>query len=191
MSMETVRLRPKEKRLINGLSVEMRVVDGFESDPFINDTAHHEACHILAAFLMGVTVHGATDKPGEGYSGATFLGSFNAIVAAAAEAMGCDGTGHDLWQIEAMGENPKTAVSSARSLLSERIQELLAIATILRKRRNISGEEAREAKDKAGEEPLLEITVTNPKTGAQRKERRGANDNEPIVIPQEEILEAA
>lgn len=194
--MESLYIRPGERRrLVNGLDIEVRAANdnGFEIDESIDkhDTAYHEACHALVALILGIAVIEVTNRPGPGYAGATWVAYFNAVVAAAAEAMGCDGTGSedhpgsDIHQIKESGQSVSWAVSEARRLLEGRERELLAIATIIKKRRTISGGEVHEAKKKAEEEPIFEITVTDSKTGRVKKEMREANDNGPIYIETE------
>ena len=144
---------------------------GMEIDETISesDTEFHEAAHTLAAILLGIGVSHVTNVPTSEYQGATFTTRWNAIVAAAAESQECNGTGHDMMQVRAHGENPGWAVSAARSLLAGRRRELLAIATLLKKRNTISGGESRDAANSARDGLLFEVVVTRLDGKAERR----------------------
>lgn len=145
MGLEQVRIPHEEKHStspVSGMLISVERVHG----PVIEDTdgtSDHEACHVLAAQELGISVDEASNVPGPGYNGYTAIAHFDPIVAAAAEAMHCDGTGHDLWSIAKAGFDPAQAVSAARSLLSGRKDELSAIATAIHRGRTVSGAQMR------------------------------------------------
>ncbi len=103
---------------------------------------YHEACHALAQLLLGKGVRYLTNIPEGDSAGHTAVDSLDPVVAAAAEAMGCVGTGHDLMMIEVLGHDVHAAIEGARRLLRGRETEILAIATMLREKRTLGGTEA-------------------------------------------------
>lgn len=152
MEVERVRLGLGEaetvKNLANGDRVRVRRKEGRVVAKNINGTARHEGWHSLAGMLVGIGVLQATDQPGPGYSGATWISEYERRVVAAPEAMGCDGTGQDLRDIEEHGDSVEAAVADARALLAGHQDELAAVATEIQKRGTASGAEMRFAKDR-------------------------------------------
>jgi hypothetical protein len=155
--------------------IDVRKIQGATIDPNISplETAHHEAAHVVMAFLVGITVIEATDKPGPGYGGYTLTtGSASAyksaLVFAAAEAQGSKGTGKenespgsDMWWIRALGFEPSEMVSRARNMLSNEKNQskILAVATKIRNKRFISGSEAEKVAEDAEKETVIALTV--------------------------------
>ena len=178
MSLERVSLGLDEKAtdaVVEGADVAIVRVGGAVVEHGVGGTAYHEACHAVAAMLLNITVFEATDIPGPGYGGYTSIAEFDSTVAAAAEAMGCDGTGHDLWSIAMQGDDPDAAVSSARSLLSGHMDELKAVATSIHGNGLASGATMDHARTRVTED-LVRVTIENP-DGTTRTElktlRRG------------------
>lgn len=161
--------------VVEGAQVAIERVGGVVVEHGVGGTAYHEACHALAAMLLDITVFEATDVPGPGYGGYTSVAEFDSTVAAAAEAMGCDGTGHDLWSIAMHGDDPDAAVASARSLLSPHMEELNAVATSIQSNRIATGDMMDTARTRVTED-LVRVTIENP-DGTTRTElktlRRG------------------
>lgn len=177
MGFEKVNLELTERttsKLVDGADIAVERVAGAVVENGVNSVAYHEACHALAAMLLNIAVSGATDIPGPGYLGATWVADYHPTVAAAAEAMGCDGTGHDMWTVWAMGDDPSTAVSNARALLWGREDELRAVATSIQNAGMASGTEMYEAQSRV-EEDVVKVTIE--KNGETRTEyktiRRG------------------
>lgn len=142
MSLEKVDLTLTEAEKtaeVGGVEVRVRRTEGSVTDWTVNSTAYHEACHAVAALLLGITVHKATDIPSAEYGGATWVDRYDPLVTAAAEARGCDGTGHDMWTIAMMGDSPSSAVSGARALLSGQDSALKAVATAIQRAGTASG----------------------------------------------------
>ena len=70
-----------------------------------------------------------------------------AAAAAAAEALGCSGTGHDMFITEhVLGVGPSVAKSAARSALSGKSEEMYEVATLLQERRTIGQSDVDEAR---------------------------------------------
>ncbi|HVF68958.1 MAG TPA: hypothetical protein VNA13_00150, partial [Xanthomonadales bacterium] len=103
-----------------------------------SDTAQHEAKHAVVAILTNTGVESATIIPGPGYLGLTKLSGFNAA-AAAADADGHGGTGHDLFIISASGHDVGSARSVARSVISSNRDEAEATASLIEERGIVSG----------------------------------------------------
>ncbi len=164
MGLERVSLGLSEAnstQVVEGAEVVVERVAGTVVEGGVNGTAFHEACHALAAMLLNITVFEATDIPSGDYSGATWLAEYDPTVAAAAEAMGCDGTGHDMWTIAMMGDSPDAAVASARSLLSGHGDELNAVATSIQSAGTASGVTMDHARTRVSED-IVEVTIKNP-----------------------------
>ncbi len=149
-----------------------------------DDTAYHEACHVLAAVLLDITVHEATNIPGPGYGGYTSLAQYDTTVAAAAEAMGCDGTGHDMYTVEMHGGDHGTAVARARALLSGRKDDLLAIATAIEKKGTATGSQMAEHRERLARDLVL-ITFRLPDGTTMREYRTTQDDRVHLLIPDE------
>ncbi len=188
MGFERVNLGLQEAEtstVVAGAEVVVRRLEGSVVDMSVNPVAFHEACHALAAMLLNITVFSATDVPSSDYLGATFLGEYNPTVAAAAEAMGCAGTGHDLWSIWVMGYDPSTEISNARALLSGHEDELNAVATAIQNSGSASGGEMAAAEARVDAD-VVEVTVENPEDHTVKREyrtlRRGMLDI-PIELP--------
>lgn len=178
MGNERVQVRHDEQctsQYVGGAAVSVARTKG----PVIethDQTAYHEACHALAAMILGITVHEATNIPGPGYGGYTSVARYDTTVAAAAEAMGCDGTGHDMWTVAMHGEDPSDAVASARALLSGRKNDLLAIATAIEQNGVATGSQMAEHHERLARD-LVSVTVTAP-DGTTTTEYRTAYDTE-------------
>ena len=175
------------KTLADGTELVVERVAGTVASEWVDPVAFHEACHALAGILLNLAVYSATDIPGPGYLGATFLGDYHPTVAAAAEAMGCAGTGHDMWSIWATGHDPQAAVSNARSLLSGHHYELKAIATAIHESGSASGSEMVDAKTRVNSDL---VKVTWEKNGVTRTEyktllRGSTHITPPIELPQQ------
>ena len=168
------------EELSDGTKVTVRRVEGAVTDWSINGTAYHEACHAVAAILLGIPVYAATDQPGPGYGGATWVAGYDRRVAAAAEAKGCAGTGHDMWTIAMMGDSPTAAVAEAASLLSGQESQLKAVATIIQRAGMASGQQMHNASERTTVD-LVEVRTENP-DGTTETETRVARDNA-IDIP--------
>src|SRR3990170_4629605 len=71
-----------------------------------------------------------------------------AAAAAAAEALGCSGTGHDMFITEhVLGVDPSVAKSAARSVLSGKSEEIYEVATLLQERSTIGQTDVEEARE--------------------------------------------
>ncbi len=171
-------------QMVEGAEVVVERLGGTVVEQSINGTAFHEACHAVAAMLLNITVFEATDIPGPGYGGYTSIAEFDSTVAAAAEAMGCDGTGHDMWSIAANGDDPDTAVASARALLSGQMNTLNAVATSIQENGVASGQTMAEAQGRVSED-MVEVTIKNP-DGTYKTELRTLRGGELyLAIPRE------
>ncbi len=183
MGNERVRLglRDKEEGIsVGDTEVRVRRKEGAVEAGYINHTAYHEACHALAALLVGVGLHKATDQPGDGYDGATWTGGYDRVVAAAAHAMGCRGTRHDMWTVRVMGDSPTAATAAAFALLAGRVSEINAIATEIQSQRVASGTQMAHARKRVRED-TVEVTV-RPKNGPERVETRTLTQNVVDVV---------
>jgi hypothetical protein len=171
-------------KTLEGVEVVVERLGGTVVESAINGTAFHEACHSLAAMLLNITVLEATDIPSGDYSGATWVTEYDPTVVAAAEAMGCDGTGHDMWTIAANGDDPDAAVASARALLTGHMDSLNAVASSIQDHGLVSGQTMAEARTRISED-LVEVTIKNP-DGTLRTELRTLRGGELYLsIPRE------
>ncbi len=175
----------EQKKLKGGETITITKVRGPEIAETIDPVALHEACHTLAALVLGIPVHRVSTVPGPGYLGVTELGAFNPVVAAAAAAWGCDGAGDedspgsDIWQIKHSGEGISSALSRARHILDARRIELYTIASAIQRSRTISGSEAAHAKREAEHGTLLEVRLRRA-DGRETTVRRTVRPHEPI-----------
>jgi hypothetical protein len=187
MGLERVHLGLNEAeavRTVGDMSVSVVRVEGAVVEHAIGSTAYHEACHALAALLLGMDLIEASDVPGPGYGGYTLTGEFHPTMAAAAEAMGCDGTSHDLWQIAARGYSPDVAVAHAQALLWGREEELRALATEIQTERTATGTDLADAKGRVTED-VVEVTYTDAE-GREVVERKTLRRGEVYLdIPRE------
>ena len=90
-----------------------------------------------------------------------------AAAAAAAEALGCSGTGHDMFITEhALGVDPSVAKSAARSVLSGKSEEMYEVATLLQERGTIGQADVEEARENVKKRNkgifLIEVEVMTP-----------------------------
>lgn len=126
--------------LKDGTIVNVRKVEGKRKIP--GSTAQHEAAHVVAA---GEIVH-ATIIPSGDALGTTQPVRMTAAAAAAADAMGYDGTGWDMFLTEHfLGVDAGTARSAARAALSGKQEEMWEVATILQEQKTIGQPEVRQA----------------------------------------------
>ena len=111
--------------------------------PIPGSVAKHESAHVVAA---GKIVS-ATIIPSGDALGTTQPVKMTAQAAAAAEALGCSGTGHDMFIAEhVLGVDPNVAKSAARSALSGKSEEMYEVATLLQERRTIGQSDVEEAR---------------------------------------------
>ena len=129
------------KTLESGTIVRARSGEARRSIP--GPVAKHEAAHVVAA---GKIVS-ATIIPSGDALGTTQPVKMTAQAAAAAEALGCSGTGHDMFITEhVLGVGPSVAKSAARSALSGKSEEMYEVATLLQERRTIGQSDVDEAR---------------------------------------------
>ena len=129
------------KTLESGTIVRARSGEARRSIP--GPVAKHEAAHVVAA---GKIVS-ATIIPSGDALGTTQPVKMTAAAAAAAEALGCNGTGHDMFITEhVLGVDPSVAKSAARSALSGKSEEMYEVATLLQERRTIGQSDVDEAR---------------------------------------------
>lgn len=108
-----------------------------------SSVAKHEAAHVVAAGEIVM----ATIIPSGDALGRTQPVKMTAAAAAAAEALGHDGTGYDMYLTEhILGVDPGVAKSAARSALSGRDEEIYEVATLLEERGTIGQSDVKEAK---------------------------------------------
>src|SRR3990167_6283790 len=111
--------------------------------PIPSPVAEHESAHVVAA---GKIVS-ATIIPSGDVLGTTRRVKMTAAAAAAAEALGCSGTGYDMFIAEhVLGVDSGVAKSAARSALSVKGEELYEVATLLQERRTIGQSDVEEAR---------------------------------------------
>jgi hypothetical protein len=147
-----------ERWLTNGMRVDAEM----RSPLYINEglTEHttwvHEAYHTVAAEVLDIGVYEVSAIPGHGYKGYTSVAEFNAIVAAAPYAFGCDGTGpgpgSDQDAIAEAGHDLGWAASAARALLGSKKRQLQiqAVATELYRQNRLDGGQVSESVAEAG-----------------------------------------
>jgi len=112
--------------------------------PIPGFVAIHESAHVVAA---GKIVS-ATIIPSGDALGTTQPVEMTAAAAAAAEALGCSGTGHDMFITEhVLGVDPSAAKSAARSVLSGKSEEMYEVATLLQERGTIGQADVEEARE--------------------------------------------
>lgn len=159
--------KPVQKTCENGAIVKARRLDT-SPRPFPGSVAVHEAAHVVAA---GKIVF-ATITPSGNALGTTQPVEMTAAAAAAPEAIGCEGTGWDMFLTEhILGVDPGSAKSAARSALSGKEEEMHEVATILEERRTIGQRDVEKAREnvrrkREGRHPI-EVEIISP-TG-QRK----------------------
>lgn len=147
----------------NGVRVSARIKDSQKGRPSPGSTARHEAAHVVAAG----SIEWATIIPSGDAQGATKLKSLTAAAAAAAEAMGYDGTGHDMTLVENyLGTSRSEAISQAKGALSGKEKEMEEVATLLEEKGTIGQSDVDKAmsdvhKRKLGIHPV-EIEITKP-----------------------------
>ncbi len=138
-------LRKKEVQVLSdGSQVFFEPLSGVEINPHASETSIHEAWHVLAALLLGLGVKEVTNIPDGPSEGSTSFNGYDARVFAAAHAMGCRGGSHDLAVITMVEGSTGESISAAKSLLKgpRRYKQMLAIATLLDKRRRMGGGES-------------------------------------------------
>lgn len=107
-------------------------------------TAKHEAAHVVAS---GEIIE-ATIIPSGDALGTTQPKKMTAAAAAAAEAMGHSGTGHDMMLVKHyLGVSPEVAISAAKSALQGKEEEMKEVATLLEERRTIGQRDVEEARE--------------------------------------------
>lgn len=133
--MERLKIRPSvsaRKTLENGTSISVKKIE--EIRPLPNKTAEHEAAHVVAS---GEIVNASIIPSGDAL-GTTRPVRMTAVAAAAAAALGFEGTGWDQFITEqVLGVDFRTAKAAARSVLSGKEDEMYEIATILQERSTI------------------------------------------------------
>ena len=126
----------------DGTAVSVRKVE--VKRPIPGPVAEHESAHVVAA---GKIVS-ATIIPSGDALGTTQPVKMTAQAAAAAEALGCSGTGHDMFITEhVLGVDPSVAKSAARSALSGKSEEMYEVATLLQERSTIGQADVEEARE--------------------------------------------
>lgn len=168
--------------LQDGTRVEVTQIDGAEIAENLDSTARHEAFHVLAGFERGVGVIKATNVPGPGYNGYAQFTSFDSVVAAAPHAFGCDGTSHDLHQIEQNGDSASASLKIARALLSSKTRHMEAIATVIQNERVASGSQMKNAKEKVEEGSTVQVEVTSADGRRTTKRVFGVTEDK-LTIP--------
>lgn len=178
-------LSPIRKIYENGTEVEIVRTD---ASPRIEPgkVAKHEAAHVIAA---GEIVFATIIQNGDAL-GTTQPVKMTAAAAAAAEALGYEGTGMDMFIVEhVLGVDPSTAKSAARSELSGQDEELEEVATLLQERKTIGQDDVEQAREnvrkrRKGIHPVV-ITIVRP--NGQRKAYTTESEQEKVWIDEEEI----
>jgi len=179
--MEALRVKAgHEERLKNGWRMVVEPLNKVRINPHPSEVSLHEARHAYAAMLLGIGVHYMTNVAEGNSLGHTLLSQFNPVVAAAPDALGSPGGGHDLWQIFWSGHSIESARSQARALLADHEKEILALATRLDEIRKMGGQEmfalAREVDKEKREGPLMLVRLIAP-DGTEKKIEKRARGN--------------
>lgn len=198
--MEAVRAQAgQETRLDDGTVLIIEPVETLRIDRNPSPTSQHEAWHALAAILLGIGVYHLTNIPEKGSLGHTQVARFDAIVAAAAHAMGCSGGSHDLYMIMLSGQNVGGAINKARGLLSGHKKKMLAIATALDERKKMNGSETlaivRQVDKETKEGKMVLVKIISP-DGKVVKKKKALDKNGHLMLgqadlPREALLKAA
>lgn len=176
------------KTLENGTLVTAQKIIPFRPTP--SSVAEHEAAHIVVA---GEIDH-ATIIPSGNALGTTKPKRMTAAAAAAAEALGHDGTSWDMYLVEhVLGADPTQAKMEASMTLATREEERQEIATLLEERRTIGQSDVLEAREnvrrrRGGIYPV-EITVTPFKGRSRRFVRESHYDQ--VDLSSDELQDAA
>ena len=125
----------------DGTTVSARKVE--VKRPIPGSVAKHESAHVVAA---GKIVS-ATIIPSGDALGTTQPVKMTAVAAVAAEALGHDGTGWDMFLTEhILRVDPSVAKSAAQSALSGKSEEMYEVATLLQERSTIGQSDVEEAR---------------------------------------------
>jgi hypothetical protein len=153
-------------------------------------TARHEARHIVAAELNGTRVLSASVIPGPGYLGITFLSGPDAAAAAAPDAHGDDGTGHDMRIVKQMGVSPEGARHAGKMLLKGKEEHVEAVATALDAAGTLSGSAIREVMRDIDEGDEVTIKIYAPDGTLETKRQRQKNPHG-VFVSESELPKAA
>lgn len=160
-------LSPVRKTYESGAVVEAKRVD-VTKRPEPGKVARHEAAHVIAA---GEIVS-ATIIPSGNARGITQPVKMTAATAAAAEALGYDGTGWDMYLTKhILNTDPNVAKSAARAAMSGKDEEMQEVATLLEERKTIGQKDVEEAvrsvdNRRKGIHPV-EVQITSPEGKTQ------------------------
>ncbi|OGM11861.1 hypothetical protein A2Z22_01410 [Candidatus Woesebacteria bacterium RBG_16_34_12] len=153
---------PVRKTLENGISIFAKKI--ITPRPIPGSVAEHEAAHVVAA---GEIISASIIPTGDAL-GTTRPVKMTAVAAAAAAALGYDGTGWDLFLTEyVLGVDPNSAKEAARSVLSGKGEEIEEVATLLQERGTIDQTDVNEAEQNIidRKEGVFPVEVTINRSG--------------------------
>ncbi len=133
----------------------------------LSDVALHEAEHAVAALETGTGVGELSIVPDieQGSGGHVLMDAFNPVAAAAPDAHGRGGTGHDLMQIKNAGYNVNAMRARAREVLSNKKHVVHALASAAERSGILSRSTINDIHHRA-RNPVFKIT--NKLTGESR-----------------------
>lgn len=173
--------------LENGTKLSLVTTEKSLEEPS-NDTAIHEAQHVVAAEVNGTDIVMTTINPEGDSLGRTLPSRMDAIAAIAAHAMGGRGTGHDRRVVRFMGHDESSVAGVARSILTKNVHKVKAVARELEKKRTIFGSEIKSVMQEADDDKRLgpkksvDVYVKTP-DGSEQKFTKDNIRNENIMVP--------
>jgi hypothetical protein len=130
------------RKFENGFSVSVRKIECPRQIP--GSVAKHEAAHVIASRK----IISATIIPSGNALGTTVPEKMTPAAAAAADALGYDGTGWDMHLCEHyLRVSPGIARAAAKKELSGQEEEMFEVASILEERKTIGQKEVEEARE--------------------------------------------
>jgi len=150
-------------QLADGSEVWTQLILPEWEDVILSETEEHETIHAV----VGEKVHsGSVEKvstvPGPGYLGFTQMSFLTAEAAIAPDALQMRGTGHDRALVAHMGANAGAAAAVARSIVGHSTDEIKSVGFELKKKKVLSGHEARSAMARVYEGQEMEVFRLTP-----------------------------
>ena len=170
--MERLRVIPggRSEYAVNGAQVRAKIINPLEKGEKPTGTPIHEIKHAKVMQETGGTVFDATIVPGPGYNGLTRGANISGAARIGPHITGESGGGFDMHVAEMLGQNTSSEAIAAKSIIYENEEGIDYVASLLQKRKTMTGGQIAEAFNRFDEGERVIVELKSPEGEVSEKE---------------------